>query len=215
MYHLYHTPALVLGSSPTGEGSKVVHLFTRELGLLAARAQGARLLRAKLRYHLTDFSYTDAWLVRGREVWRLANAVSRANFFSTLSKNPPPPPSFIKGGGAGGGFSSHHARTVLARAALLLRRLLPPEEKHEKIFDAFVSCAALLQKKSCTPNELHDIEILLALRILFHLGYLGEPREFIALAESDTFGTFELSSIAPFRRRLVSAINSSLRVTGL
>lgn len=107
------------------------------------------------------------------------------------------------------------ARAVLARAALLLRRLLPPEEIHEKLFDAFVSCAALLQKKPYAPNELHDIEILLALRILFHLGYLGEPREFIALAESDAFGISELSSIAPLRRRLVSVINSSLRITGL
>lgn len=173
-----------------------MQLFTRELGLLSARAQGARLLKAKLRYHLTDFSYIDAWLVRGREMWRLANAVSRANFFKALAGNAA-------------------ARAVLARAALLLRRLLPPEEKHEKLFDAFVSCAALLQQKSYAPNELHDIEILLALRILFHLGYLGEPREFIALAESDAFGAFELSSITPLRRRLVSVINSSLRMTGL
>lgn len=196
MYHLYHTPAMVLGSAPSGEGSKVVHLFTRELGLVSARAQGARLLKAKLRYHLTDFSYIDAWLVRGREVWRLANVVSRANFFTDLR-------------------GQEAARAVLARAALLLRRLLPPEEKHEKLFDAFVSCAALLQKKTCAQNELRDIEILLALRILFHLGYLGEPREFIALAESDDFGISELSSIAPLRRQLVSVINSSLRVTGL
>lgn len=173
-----------------------MHLFTRELGLLAARAQGARLLRAKLRYHLTDFSYTDAWLVRGKEVWRLANAVSRANFFSALAENVA-------------------ARAVLARAALLLRRLLPPEEKHEKLFDSFVSCAALLQNRQHPSSELRDIEILLALRILFHLGYLGEPREFIALAESDAFGISELSSIAPLRRRLVSVINSSLRITGL
>ncbi|MDP3661409.1 MAG: recombination protein O N-terminal domain-containing protein [bacterium] len=196
MYHLYHTPSLVLGSSPTGEGSRTILLFTRELGLVSARAQGVRLARSKLRYHLTDFSYLDAWLVRGKEMWRLANAVSRANFFSELN-------------------GREYARAVLARAALLLRRLLPPEEKHEKLFDAVVSCAALLQSRPCASEELRDIEILLALRILFHLGYLGEPREFLEVAASGSFGAADISSIAPLRRRLVSIINSSLRVTGL
>lgn len=192
-----------------------MQLFTRELGLLSARAQGARLLRAKLRYHLTDFSYTDAWLVHGREVWRLANAVSRANFFSALSKNPPPPPSFNKGGGAGGGFSSHQARAVLARAALLLRRLLPPEEKHEKLFDVFVSGVSFLYTHECTPSEVCDIEILLALRTLYHLGYVGEPQSFLSVAASVDFGMVEIASITPLRRQLVSIINSSLRLTGL
>ncbi len=196
MYHLYHTPALVLGSAPTGEASRTILLFTRELGLVSARAQGVRLARSKLRYHLTDFSYIDAWLVRGREVWRLANAVSRANFFSALSERPP-------------------ARLCLGRAVLLLRRLLPPEEKHEKLFDAVVSCAALLQSRACVSEELRDIEILLALRILFHLGYLGEPREFLDVAASSRFGAADISLVAPLRRRLVSIINSSLRVSGL
>ncbi len=104
---------------------------------------------------------------------------------------------------------------MLARAALLLRRLLPPEEKHEKLFDAVVACAALLQTKSYENAELRDVEILLALRILFYLGYLGEPREFLSVAASDGFGAPELSFVAPLRRQLVSVINSSLRVTGL
>ena len=195
-YHLYHTPALVLGGTATGEGSRTVELFTRELGLILARAQGVRLARSKLRYHLTDFSYADAWLVRGREVWRLANSVSRANLFSALA-------------------GQETARAILARAALLLRRLLPPEEKHEKLFDAVVSCSVLLQSRACAEKELRDIEILLALRILFHMGYLGEPREFLEVAAGESFGVFEISSVAPLRRQLVSVINSSLRVSGL
>ena len=42
MYHLYHTGAVVVGSSPSGEASKTILLFTRELGLVSARAQGVR-----------------------------------------------------------------------------------------------------------------------------------------------------------------------------
>lgn len=205
MYHLYQTPAVVLGGAPVGEGSRMVELFTREFGLLTARAQGVRLARAKLRYHLTDFSYTDAWLVRGREVWRLANALSRANFFRSLSQNTP----------RGGGFSAPIARAVLARAALLLRRLLPPEEKHEKLFDVFVSSASFLCTRECTHAEVRDMEILLALRTLYHLGYMGEPHSFLSLASGIECGAAELASVAPLRRQLVFAINASLRLTGL
>lgn len=204
MYHLYQTPAVVLGGAPVGEGSRMVELFTREFGLLTARAQGVRLARAKLRYHLTDFSYTDAWLVRGREVWRLANAVSRANFFRSLSQNPP----------RGGGFSPNK-RAVLARAAGLLRRLLPPEEKHEQLFDAVVSGVSFLCTHICTDAEVRDAEILLALRTLYHLGYLGEPKEFLDVAAGTGFGISEIGSVSPLRRQLVSVINSSLRLTGL
>lgn len=214
MYHLYHTPAVVLGGTPVGEGSRMVELFTREFGLLAARAQGVRLARAKLRYHLTDFSYTDAWLVRGREVWRLANALSRANFYTLLSKNPPPTPSFRKGGGNGGGFSPNK-QAVLARAARLLRRLLPPEGKHEKLFDAVVSMASFLCTHECTDAEIRDAEILLALRTLYHLGYLGEPREFLDVAAGTEFDAADIGAVLPLRRQLVSVINSSLRLTGL
>ena len=196
MYRLYHTPAIVLGSSAVGEGSKQVLFFTRELGLVSARAQGVRLARAKLRYHLTDFSYLDAWLVRGREVWRLANAVSRRNFFTDLVA-----------------ASQAERRIILARLSALLRRLLPPEEAHPQLFDAVVSgCVALTNAERA---EAEQIEILLALRILYHLGYVGEPREFLPVAESVSCGADDLSFVAPFRRRLVSVINSSLRLTGL
>ena len=43
-YHKYHTDAFVLGSSPFGEGSKTLSLFTRELGLLAAFASNLERL---------------------------------------------------------------------------------------------------------------------------------------------------------------------------
>jgi recombinational DNA repair protein (RecF pathway) len=195
VYHLYHTPAIVLGSAPSGEASKNVFLFTRELGFVSARAQGVRLARAKLRFHINDFSYVDAWLVRGRETWRLANAVSRANFFTKMRGN-------------------EGARKIMSRAALLLRKFVPPEETHQKLFDAIVS-GFLVLLKTKDARELENVEILLALRILYHLGYIGEPKAFLPVVAETSFGAREFSLISPLRRELISVINSSLRSTGL
>lgn len=195
MYHLYHTTAIVLGSAPSGEASKNVFLFTRELGSLQARAHGVRLARAKLCSHITDFSFIDAWLVRGRETWRLANSVSRANFFTRMRGN-------------------ETARKIMGRASLLLRKFVPPEETHQKLFDAVMSGFSSLVKTK-DERELENIEILLALRIMYHLGYIGEPKSFLSVAEENGFGAREFSLVSPLRRELISVINSSLRSTGL
>jgi len=212
-----------------GETSKYALLFTRELGFLSARAQGARASRSKLRYHLTDFSYLDAWLVRGREVWRLANAVSRANFFTTVggaTQSPVDEHCTARRGEHSkksadfyacsdtGALQAPTGIAILARASALLRRLLPPDEPHSKLFDAVVSGFSALTAARA-ESERQDVEILLALRILYHLGYIGEPKEFLSVAESSDFGVPFLSSVAPLRRTLVSVINSSLRLTGL
>src|SRR3989338_4346822 len=80
-YHLYPTDAFVLGSTPSGEGSKIVLLFTREFGLLSASARSIREERSKLRYALQDFSHSEIALVRGRECWRVAHASLQGNLF--------------------------------------------------------------------------------------------------------------------------------------
>ena len=116
-YHLYHTPAFVLGSAPRGEGSKLVSLFTRELGFLTAIAQSAREERSKLRYGLQDFSYSDITLVRGKEFWRLTRAECVENVFEELQ-------------------GSKEAVRMLGRIFSLLRRLLAGEERNEPLFVA-------------------------------------------------------------------------------
>ena len=91
MHHLHHTEAYVLGSSPKGEDSKLLRLYTRELGLVYAHAQGVRKLSSKLRFTLQDFSLATVDLVRGREIWRVTTATPRP----VASRRPADPPSSI------------------------------------------------------------------------------------------------------------------------
>ena len=74
MHHIYHTEAFVLGSNQNGEDSKIITLYTKELGLVRAKAQGIRKLASKLRFTLQNFSYAKVDLVRGKEIWRITTA---------------------------------------------------------------------------------------------------------------------------------------------
>ena len=70
---LYSTECIVLGSVDSGEANRYISLFTREW-VLCAVARSVREEKSKLRYCLQSFSFTDATLVRGREVWRITGA---------------------------------------------------------------------------------------------------------------------------------------------
>ncbi|MCE9517782.1 recombination protein O N-terminal domain-containing protein, partial [Candidatus Nomurabacteria bacterium] len=73
MHHIYHTKSFVIGSYNRGEANKILVLYTREMGLVRAVAQGIRLNKSKLRFGLQDFSYASVDLVRGRDIWRVTS----------------------------------------------------------------------------------------------------------------------------------------------
>ena len=74
MYQKYHTDALVLGSRESGEADRTVVLYTRDFGLVRARASAIRHERSKMRYALQHYSRAHVALVRGKSGWRLAGA---------------------------------------------------------------------------------------------------------------------------------------------
>ncbi len=111
-YAVYTTRGFILGSAPSGEASKTYSIYTEEFGLIAARAQGVRLLASKLRYNLEEYSLATLSLVRGREVWRVTGA----------EKEPLP------GSGA----------RMRARILNLARRLVQGEERNDILFSALL-----------------------------------------------------------------------------
>src|SRR3989338_4112750 len=74
MYEKYHTEALVLGNREMGEADRVVALFTRDFGLVRARASAVRTEHSKMRYAVQDYARADVSLVKGKRGWRLAGA---------------------------------------------------------------------------------------------------------------------------------------------
>ena len=229
-YHLYHTDALVLGSAPSGEGSKLIVLFTRDLGLITASAQSVREERSKLRYGLQDFSYSDVTLVRGKEFWRLTNAALYENMLDQGEER--------------------KAVQMVSRISKLLRRLLAGEEKNEPLFVSVLEglqfvktmrttesmpCPAVAsreggrkyeQEAHTTPSiplliqggedALAGVEIVLVLRILHLLGYLAPRNEFNPfLTHADMWDEEVVSKALLFRSLAISEINNSLKESQL
>jgi hypothetical protein len=71
MYKIYETKGYVLSSIPSGEADRLLNVFTKELGLVRAKAQGIRYEKSKLRFSTQDFSEVNISLVRGKGYWRL------------------------------------------------------------------------------------------------------------------------------------------------
>src|SRR3989338_4347951 len=97
MNPIHTTPGFIIASRPYGETGKILSIFTRDIGLVGAVAQGIRLEKSKLRYHTQDYSFGTFSFVRGRELWRLTDARDQKCFTPSL----PPPPH--RGGAGGGG----------------------------------------------------------------------------------------------------------------
>src|SRR5579864_2329226 len=87
MHHIYHTEGLILGSKNYSEAGKCYYIFTRDLGMIYASAQGVRKMSSKLRFILQDFAYVKVDLVQGKDFWRVTSA-SKTNSLEEITKNP-------------------------------------------------------------------------------------------------------------------------------
>jgi recombinational DNA repair protein (RecF pathway) len=74
MYTIHTTPGFIIGSRPSGEAGKLLSIFTQDLGLIRATAQGIRFEKSKLRPFIQDYSVGIFSFVRGKEFWRLTSA---------------------------------------------------------------------------------------------------------------------------------------------
>ena len=184
-HHIYHTEAIILGSNNFGESGRYFNIFTRELGMIHARAFGIRKISSKLRFIMQDFSHIKVDLVRGKDSWRITSA-SKIGKLNTISK-------------------SMNTTIVVGRIAKLLNRLLSGEEANEPLFTDVLSGLFLLEKSIDDVNGLRNIELVLVLRILFHLGYfsgdeittdlINTPIEYELLAQASNNRNFILSKI--------------------
>ena len=198
MYRIYSTEGLVLKGSDTGEASKILVLFTRELGLLYARAQSVREERSKLRYNLQDFSLAHFNLVRGKNGWRITSAVDAENLSAVVHSG------------------RKEALGILGRVSGLLMRLLHGEEKDPELFSHVISAFRALKGGAIPAAAFSDFEAVLLMRVLARLGYWGEDAilsPFLTVSAIESAET--LTAFAPHRSRAVRRINASLRETQL
>jgi len=189
MHHIYHTHGLIIGSRDLGEANKILTLYTKEMGLIRAMAQGIRLNKSKLRFSLQLFSYANIDLVRGKDFWRLTSARS-INTYSQI------------------GLSKDKTMLVL-RIFKLLERFNSAETQNDDIFEDLIFLLNFLNRDEITKENLEAVEINLVLRILKNLGYIGNSK--IAFKYTDKkLEDNNVNDILIDRKIIVSHINKAL-----
>ncbi|MCX6752855.1 MAG: DNA repair protein RecO [Candidatus Nomurabacteria bacterium] len=196
MHHIYHTEGIILGSNDFGETGKFYSIFTRELGMINASAQGIRKMSSKLRYVLQDFSYVKVDLVRGKEFWRITSAQKTGELDKLIKKE--------------------IGLQTVANISKLLKRLLQGEEQNEALFkdilDGFYILENKINNQEIQKEEIQNIEMILVLRILYHLGYLGNHEKVDELVSSP-FVEGLLPYVTLNKKEILIEINKALHET--
>ena len=146
---IYQTRALVLGAHDFKESNKLIALFTREFGLIYAHAQSVRDVKSKMRFHTQTLSFVDVDLVSGRDMWRMTGIHSHTS---------------------GVTLTQHPLYSIYIKIADTLKRLLRGEDAHKELFFQVEQCIQETAHETDTQN-LEEIEIIIMIRILHHVGY--------------------------------------------
>jgi DNA repair protein RecO (recombination protein O) len=189
MHHIYHTQGFILSSRNTGEANKMLTIYTREMGLVHAAAQGIRLHKSKLRFTLQDFSYASIDLVRGRELWRVTSAKHISSF----------------------PLARCNTKTIIlmARVSKLLERLCAGESPSEIIFDDFIQALYLLDNEEASSSFREALELHLVLRIMNSLGYIGDS-DILSKYLCSSFDSDKTVMLLKERQSIIAYINKAL-----
>ena len=195
MYQKYQTDALVLASRERGEADKVYALYTRDFGLVTARASAVRREKSRMRYGLQNYSFANISLIRGKRSWRVAGARPLGSIAAAEN---------IKSAQAFG------------RIADLVTKLVAGEEQNEYLFNTLLEAReALMHSKFNLEPAIPTIEIICVARTLYALGYISaEALDTTLFTHTD----YALESLreAEFRReKLLASINRALTETQL
>ena len=193
MHHIYHTEGFILGSKNYGEAGRYYFIFTRDLGMIYASAQGVRKIPSKLRFVLRDFAYVKLDLVRGKDFWRLTSA-SKTNQLENIYKN-------------------FETLKVFVNISHLLKRLLAGEDANQALFADLLNGFSVLEKYE-NEEDLRNTETVIVLRILHNLGYIGND-EILKNLVKMPFEADLVFEVGKNRRKILSEINKALKETHL
>lgn len=73
-HHIYHTKGLIVAKKDRGEADLYLKIFTPDLGMVLATAQGARKIGSKSRYALGLYMLPDIDLIKTKDSFRVGAA---------------------------------------------------------------------------------------------------------------------------------------------
>lgn len=198
-HHIYHTRGIIIEAFDVKEANKSYWIFTRELGMVIAAAQGVRLAASKLRFSLQPLSLSEISLVRGRGSWRVVNAREISNIYWRIKDVP-------------------HSVAMSSRVLRMVRRLVTGEEKNEALFD-YLSNGLMYLSGGVggvlpTTKEVMNLEFILLLQVLYTLGYFAPPTELLWCI-NDPLSPQMIENMSTSRSAALSHINTSIKETQL
>lgn len=186
----------MLSSYDLKESNCLYTLLTCDLGLIRAQAQGVRLLKSRLRYALEPYSFAEISLVRGKDIWRITSASFQRNIYSDLERD-------------------SRRLSVLLNVTSLIKRLIQGELPDPHLFTVIKEGFHTLVNVDLGPENIADLEVLIVLRILYVLGYIGSENGVHEVAKTNNFETSDFKTAKLLRSQILRTINSSLKETDL
>ncbi len=190
MYQKYQTDAIVLGGREMGEADRMIALFTRDFGLVRARATSVRREHSKMRYAVQDYARANVSLIKGKRGWRLAGATAQRN----VSRD-------------------RRCAATFARIAELTTRLVHGEEKSGYLFSVLTEAHDALSREPVFSSA--TIEIVCVARILYALGYISTEALETTLFTHTAYEREHVLEAEAMRERLLSSINRAIAETHL
>lgn len=194
MHHIYTTKAIIIKSFPIGEANKYYFCLTEDLGFIQASAQGVRLDKSKLKGHLQEFCLVKLSLVKGKNVWRIVGVetIENGNFIKDVDK-----------------------LIAIKNIFSLLLRLLHGEEKNISLFETIESFYLFLLKNELSKSNIQNLETIIVLRVLYHLGYFKETFELIEFVKNNNLSNDILVLFSDKKNKAILDINNALKETHL
>ena len=113
-------------------------------------------------------------------------------------------------------FLNTDAQTLVARIASLLERLLHGEQPNPELFDCIEAANVFLAGSSnLNAEELETLESLIIIRMLHHLGYIGDAADLNGYVHSLELSRDLLQSLKGKRAAMNKHINKALRESHL
>lgn len=193
-YHIYTTEGFIIASHDVGEAHKIYTIFTKDFGLVRARAVSVRKINSKLRYALGKLSQSTISMIRIGDLWQLIDAQEK--------KIPP---------------QTVAQQAMFAHIFTLLKRFSGFNIEHMQLYQDVDDALSFLADSNFSQEEMKLFEILIVFMILSHLGYV--PKEDPVVASNIHGGLLwsrdMLSHIEHNKKSYIEAINHSINATQL
>lgn len=197
MYTKLHTEGIILRARNVGESDRLFSIFTKDLGMVSARARGVRNLKSRQRQALQQMALIDVSFVRSKIGWRVTNVAAKGSLFSLCGKD-------------------IGKRVFVTRVCMLVRRLVVGEEANLELYTTIRSAFDFVFEHATSVDDLKTLEVLTALRVLHLLGYLKEGGVWDAfLLDTTKITPTLIGEVKKIRRQAVAEVNRALKETQL